>query len=268
MPRPPAMHETAYERNQRANPLTRWLHGFRYRSILEIVDRLAAERPGQPLRVLEIGTAHGKLFEELDRRYEIRYVGIELDPAFCRTARERHGWRDNFELREGSAADPAMWRDLERPDLVVAMETLEHIPERADVRIIERVAALAPRCFVASVPVEVGPAIWIKNVGSRLTGYNRHKSYSWRDTFWAGLYQLDRLPPHGTGHRGFDWRWLAHTIRHYFVIRQIRRSPFPFVPTPLAFSVMFVTEPRVPAVVPAPAIAPTPQATPELAGSR
>lgn len=91
-------------------------------------------------------------------------------------------------------------------DIIVALETFEHIPEHDVVRIVEAVAASKPRLFVCSVPVEVGPAIWLKNVGSLVTGYMRHKEYRWSETFWAGLYQLDRLPPHGT--RACQLAWL------------------------------------------------------------
>jgi hypothetical protein len=137
--------------------------------------------------------------------------------------------------------------NLKRADIVVALETFEHIPEHDVVRIIEAIAASKPRFFVCSVPVEIGPAIWLKNVGSLVTGYMRHKEYSWPETFWAGLYQLDKLPPHGTGHKGFDWRWLAQTIRHNMKIKDIRKFPFSILPAAVAFSVFMVAEPRDPA---------------------
>ena len=236
--------ETYYEKNQRFNALTRWLHGFRYRNILALLRELSEQVGDRPLRVFEIGCAHGKLFDVLDREFSIEYVGVELNPLFFERARDRLEQRPNFTGILGSATDPAVYERVGHPDVVVAMETLEHIPEHDVVRIVERIAALEPRMFICSVPCEVGPALWFKNVGSLLTGYVRHKSYRWRDTFWAGLYQLDRLPPHGTGHRGFDWRWLAQTIRHSMRIREIRRSPLQVVPPGLALSVMFVAVPR------------------------
>jgi hypothetical protein len=133
---------------------------------------------------------------------------------------------------------------LEHADVLVAMETCEHIPEHDVVRIIEAVAAARPAVFVCSVPVEIGPSIWLKNVGSLVTGYMRHREYRWAETFWAGFYQLDRLPPHDTGHKGFDWRWLAQTIRHNMRVVEVRRFPFGFLPAAIAFSVFMIAEPR------------------------
>ncbi len=237
---------TSYERKQSFNPVISWLHSFRYRQILEVFDRLAAEIGDRPIRVVEVGAAYGKLFEVVGAHHALDFTGIEMQTLRVEEARTRHGHLPNFRIRQGSAADPAMWEGIVEPDIVVALETLEHIPERDVVRVIEHIAALGPRRFVCSVPVEVGPALWCKNVGSWAVGYVRHKEYLWSETFWGGLYRLDRLPPHSIGHRGFDWRWLAHTIRHYFAITAIHRFPSPLLPTALSTSVFIEATSRLP----------------------
>lgn len=243
MPDAARAQETAYERIQRFNALTRWLHSQRYRHMLDIVGRLQRETPGRPLRIVDIGCAVGRLYTVLDQRFPIEYVGIDHDAEFIRVALERYGSRPNFQARCAEVADPGVFAGIESPDLVCALETLEHIPERDSIRIVEAVSRLAPRRFVCSVPVEVGPALWIKNVGSLLLGYERHRQRPWREVFWVGIYRLNRLPPHRTGHAGFDWRWLAQTIRHFMHVREMRKSPVPFLPAAFAFSVMFVAEP-------------------------
>jgi SAM-dependent methyltransferase len=234
--------ETQYEKNQRFNALVSWLHTRRYRTILALLEKISREKGGAPIRVVDIGCAHAKLFSVLNERLPIVYTGIEVNARFVEAARARYGSHPNFSIIHDSAvrALPAQGH----ADVIVALETLEHIPEHDVVRIVEAVAAARPGCFVASVPVEIGPAIWLKNVGSLLTGYMRHRDYRWRETFWAGLYQLDRLPPHGTDHIGFDWRWLAQTIRHNMKIVELRKLPFRWLPAALAFSVYFVAEPR------------------------
>ncbi len=123
------------------------------------------------------------------------------------------------------------------------METLEHIPEHIVVRIVEQIARARPKLFLCSVPNEVGPMIWIKNLGSALMGYNRHHSYSWRDTFCASIARFDKLPVHSTSHKGFDWRWLAHTILHNVRIRRYLTTPIRGIPRFLSPSIIFVCEP-------------------------
>lgn len=233
--------ETEYERNQRFNFLVSYLHSLRYRNILTLFKAIARETNGKPIRVIDIGCAHAKLFSVLNERFDIDYTGIEINPVCVEAARSRYAGDPNFRVIHDSATNALA--NLKHADVIVALETFEHIPEHDVVRIVEAVAAAKPGLFVCSVPVEIGPAIWLKNVGSFVTGYMRHKEYRWSETFWAGLYQLDRLPPHDTGHKGFDWRWLAQTIRHSMKIKETRRFPLS-LPAAVAFSVFMIAEPR------------------------
>jgi len=234
--------ETRYERNQRFNALVSWLHSIRYKNILRVFEAMSRGRDASRITVVDIGCAHAKLFSILNDRFVIDYTGIEIDPLYADTARSRYAHNANFRVINDSVANCTA--HLQRADIVVALETCEHIPEHEVVRIIEAIGEARPGMFVCSVPVEIGPAVWIKNVGSFVTGYMRHREYRWAETFWAGVYQLDRLPPHGTGHKGFDWRWLAQTVRHNMRLIELRRFPFDILPTAFAFSICMIAEPR------------------------
>jgi hypothetical protein len=234
--------ETEYERNQQFNFVVSYLHSLRYKSILSVFKAATREAGGKPIRVVEIGCAHAKLFSLLNPRFEIDYTGIEIDPVSVEAARSRYANYPNFRIMQEPAQDAVAL--FEAADIVVALEALEHIPEHDVVRIIEAVGAARPRLFVCSVPVEIGPAVWLKNVGSLAMGYMRHKSYTWSETFWAGLYQLDKLPPHDIRGKGFDWRWLAQTIRHNMKIKEIRKFPLGILPAAVASSVFMIAEPR------------------------
>lgn len=247
MQQKPYVTETEYERKLKSKALVRWLHSFRYKHLTAIVGGLSERTDGRPLKIVEVGCAHAALFGLLNTRFSIEYTGIELSEEFARVAAERHGGNGNFRVINDAAQN--VLRGLDRPDLVVALETMEHIRERDVVRIMEAIADLGPDLFVCSVPVELGPIIWFKNVGSLLIRYNRRGRFNWsafRDTFWAGFYQVGRLPLHDVGHTGFDWRWLGQTIRHNMNIREIRTLPFGFLPAGLATNVMFLAEPRTP----------------------
>lgn len=238
----PSEQKTDYEKNQSFNKMVASLHGVRYKNILNVFDTLSQTITDRPIKVVEIGCAYGKLYTLLNARYNIDFIGIEVEPVFIEAARSRHGHQQNFQLVPASATESQTF--MQAADVIVALETLEHIPEHDVVRLVETIAAAKPSWFICSVPVEVGPSVWFKNVGSWISGYMRHKEYTWPETFWAGLYQLDKLPPHGTGHKGFDWRWLAQTIRHHMSIQETRRFPCRFLPAGFAFSVFMIAKPR------------------------
>jgi SAM-dependent methyltransferase len=236
------MNSTGYEQKQQFNSVVSWLHSFRFQHIVQVFESLREKVADRPIRVVEIGCAHGKLFSFLNERFRVDYTGIDVSAESLNLARSRHGHHENFALVHGPAQDE-MGRFC-GVDVVVALETLEHIPEAVVVRIVEAVAAAKPGMFVCSVPVEVGPAVWAKNVGSWLAGYSRHREYTWGETFWAGLGDLEKVPVHGTGHKGFDWRWLAQTVRHNMRVREIRKFPIGFMPAATSSSVFMIAESR------------------------
>jgi SAM-dependent methyltransferase len=206
------------------------------------MEEFAGARPSsEPIHILDIGCGTAKLYGLLDERFPIDYLGCEIDTESIEAARSRYTKRPNFKLANQSITSGDV--SLCKYDVIVALETLEHIPEHDVVRLVESIAMARPKLFICSVPVEVGPTVWLKNVGAWLCRYPRYKEYTWGQTFWAGCYQLDKLPIHQTGHMGFDWRWLAQTIRHNMKIREFRRFPIHWLPAPVSSSVFIVAEP-------------------------
>ncbi|MET0069631.1 MAG: class I SAM-dependent methyltransferase [Candidatus Thiodiazotropha sp.] len=194
------------------------------------------------MRIIDIGCAHAKLYSILNGKFKLDYIGIDPNADYVQAAQERYQGKSNFRIINDTAEKQLHL--ITDADIVVALETFEHVPEHIVVRIVEVIAKTQPKLFICSVPVEVGPAIWIKNLGSLASGYMRHTEYTWKETFWAGVGRLDKLPPHGTGHKGFDWRWLAQTIRHNMRIKEMRKFPFRVFPAWLSTSVFFIAEPR------------------------
>lgn len=220
-----------YEQNQDRNFITRYLHSFRYKNLIAEVRALP-----EPIKVLDIGCGPGKAFEILSNQYNIDYLGIDISEEFIAEARSRY---PSAKFKRANAAD---YKPDESFDLVIALETLEHIPENAVVRILENVAQnIRPKLFLASVPIEVGPSVAIKYLGSAAMGYNR-TSGSLFQVMRAATYQLDAIPRHETGHLGFDWRWLAQTIRHNLDLDRCVSMPWSWLPKWLAPSIIFIAK--------------------------
>jgi SAM-dependent methyltransferase len=234
---------TTYEANQNFNSVTRYLHSIRFGNLMACLAELSYQITDRPIEVLELGCNTGRAYEAMDARFRVNYRGVDLDEEVIAIARQRYAGRNNCTFLLADAADP-QFVEPGSADIVVALETLEHIPEATVVRIVENVAGvIRPRLFIVSVPIEIGPAIWVKYLGSKLMGYRRSRTYTWRDAFWAGLYNLNRVPTHGVQHRGFNWYWLEQTVRHNAQLRESRSMPFRWLPKWLAPSVMFIAEP-------------------------
>jgi SAM-dependent methyltransferase len=239
MPRASDHHIVAdYRRFQAHNAALAWHHSRRYLALARIVR---GANLGWPVRVLDIGCGDAAVFPVLDACAPIEYVGIDSSAYFVPAARESYGACPNFSALHLSALDLPGLLALSRPDIVAALETLEHIPDDDVARVIANVAALRPTVFVCSVPVEVGPAVWAKNIASFLMRYHRHREYSWRETFWAGLY---RLPEHRGTHKGFDWRKVTEEIGRHMRIQRIERFPSQLLPAALSASVFIVAAPK------------------------
>lgn len=234
----------AYEKTLAHNAATRWLHSFRFVHAKQVAKDLHMRFPDRPLRVLELGCAHGKLADALAEVVPVEYVGVDTQSDFIEEAKRRTRVADARFVHADFTQPFALEKLDFQPDIVFALETLEHNSERATPYVFYQIKQLRPHMFVCSVPVEVGPSVWLKNVGSLLCGYSRHEEYTWLETFWAGLGAFDKLPMHTTGHKGFDWRHLAHSMRQYFVIDEIRKFPFQFVPAALSSTVFIISRPR------------------------
>lgn len=235
---------TDYEKAQNFNKMIAYIHSIRFKRVIKIFTQLEKNRT-TPINVLEIGTANGKLYEILDKRFSIKYVGIEINSKSVEVVKERYSHKDNFKIIHDSVLNVIEEIKKYDIDVIIALETLEHIPERLVVRLMEQFALTKAKLFLFSVPVEVGPIIWIKNISSFLMGYYRHKQYTLKETFWASIYKLYKLPPHHQAeHKGFDWRWLAQTIHQNLEIKSIQKFPFKWLPAALANSLFFIVKKR------------------------
>jgi SAM-dependent methyltransferase len=238
----PKVSAQLYEQLQDFNSITRRLHSYRHRNLRGLMTELRGQIPDRPIRALEIGCAAGRTYGMLAQDFPLDYLGIDFRPDRVALAQQRYADRP-ARFVHGDATDKAFYLP-DSADIVFALETLEHIAEGRVVRIVEDVCrTVRPRLFVVSVPVEIGPTVWVKALGSRLMGYDRAAGYNASDLFWAGLGQLNRVRTHEHNHRGFNWRWLEQTIRFNARLRETRSMPFAWLPRGLATNVMFIAEP-------------------------
>ena len=228
-----------YEKTQNFNFITKGLHLTRYRNLEKIIIKISKKNP--KLKVVDVGCGLAKTYEVISALgIGFNYVGIEIKKYCAELANERYGKNDNFTYINKSVENA--YDEFNDADIVIGLESFEHIPESIVVKTIEAIGESNCKYIYLTVPNEIGPAIFIKNIGSFLMGYKRYKEYSWQETFSASIYNLDRVERHGTGHKGFDWRWLAHTLRQNCKILRYTSSPFNFIPKFISPSIGFVCQ--------------------------
>jgi SAM-dependent methyltransferase len=184
------------------NVLTRWSHRRRSRAALAIL------RGRRFPQVADVGGADGWFLRELvDAEIADGGATLDIDPALLDAGREQSAGYPtlDFVLSEPEALEPLRGTF----DLVACLETLEHVEDPEAV--LDTVVSLArPGGAVqVSVPVEVGPALFAKQLGRWLAnrrgdyGYGR---YPWRELVRAGLLWdtdgIDRDNLHS--HKGLD----------------------------------------------------------------
>jgi SAM-dependent methyltransferase len=237
-----------HEQNEQLNPVNRWLHSRRY----ELVRNWLQMHYGhKTVRILEIGVGYGRLFDELNPQLQIDYTGIELIEDLYKEAKQRHTGQANCRFILGSVLDSDVQKQLDASyDVIIALETCEHIPAR-NLPLVFDLLRNKLHCayFISSVPIEIGPTIFLKNAGSWLLHYGRFREYSARETLNAALSRIDKLPPHSADHayprhKGFDWRSYRYLLHQDFVINQTLHLPLGWLPACLSTNVMFIAQPR------------------------
>lgn len=233
-------HAELYESKQNFNFITRFLHSTRYKNLKKLI--ISAAKQKEFLKVIDIGCGPGKAYEVIQNMgLNFNYLGIDPNENFCEVALNRYGQFPNFSIICDTIEN--QFDELNDADVIIGLETFEHIPEAIVVRTLEQISKTNFIYFYITVPNEIGPALLIKNLGSAIMGYSRYKQYTWKETFFASIYNLDKLPRHSTEHKGFDWRWLAQTVRQNVSIIKITKNPSQFIPRYLSPSIGFICKP-------------------------
>lgn len=230
-----------YQDSLNHNFITRWVHSLRYQKVINIaIKNIPRSSSNIPLKILDIGAADCKLFEVLNNKFNIDYTAIEPAEHFNKYAIEKYGNNSNFRTLQKNAADREAYKLItNEPDIVVCLETFEHMDLFTRWKTIELIRQINPFLFVCSVPIEIGLSVGIKNLASFILRYSRHKNYTLAETFWAMIKRLDRLPPHREEHKSFDYRKLRILLENSF--KHVYSQTLPFnLPECISNSIFFM----------------------------
>tara|TARA_Y100000389_G_scaffold205131_1_gene263736 strand:+ start:6106 stop:6813 length:708 start_codon:yes stop_codon:yes gene_type:complete len=217
------------------NFITRYLHNRKYL----ITKKILCKHPRtQKINIIDIGCGSASMYEHLkDCNLNFNYIGIEPDKDLFDTATKNYGENDNFSILKDIIENNE--DILENSHVIIAMDSLEHIPYNNRNELIKKISQLQNKVFLVNVPNEVGPILAIKNIGSFLMGYPRYKEYSFIESVYATFYRIDKMKPHIDAHKGFDWRTLEYSLRYNFKNKVKVFTIYKLVPKFLSPSIYF-----------------------------
>jgi 2-polyprenyl-3-methyl-5-hydroxy-6-metoxy-1,4-benzoquinol methylase len=203
------MEKPSYNENFAAGLYGRH-HTERFKWLNKTSASMFSERSS--ISVLEVGCYDGKTLDFVPVAVH-RYVGFDagwedgLDLALQRFAN-----RDNYKFHQ-SVEPSDIANTPGRFDLIICMETFEHISPSKVGSYISAFAAKLDGFLVVTVPNEQGLPLLFKTVGAKLLGKSRD-SYGASEFANAFLGRMESVPR--SNHKGFDYMALAESLRRSF----------------------------------------------------
>ena len=212
------------------------MHLARYKWIQRELEKLKVDFTS----VFELGCFDGKLIDWLPER-EFRYVGMDANwDGGLDIAWEKYADHPEYEFIESST--PEELPDKEKFDISVSMETLEHVnPAQLDA-FLQRLANLTGQyCFV-TVPNEIGPVFFAKNIVKMFMGSSRN--YSFKEFFYHCLGRTDCVSNPKGGHKGFSYLQFIREFKEHFELVKTVGIPNSILPPYLNFGVGLIGRPK------------------------
>ncbi len=211
--------------------LTRWSHRKRMATILRSLDKKSFGK------VADVGCADGNILRLLLEAGVIKSgCGFDVDREGLAQARAASANYPSLSYFHVAELDPAQHKRAF--DLVLCLETLEHVKDPAEV-LGTAIGLCAPGGTVlVSVPIEVGPSIFFKQLGRWLanarTQQYGYEKYDLSELLACGCFWkipqsavVARKTQASLGHKGFDFRDVSRLIRKEAGSSRAVFSPMP-----------------------------------------
>jgi 2-polyprenyl-3-methyl-5-hydroxy-6-metoxy-1,4-benzoquinol methylase len=181
-------------------------HVQRFRWLSKNIASIFPERSS--ISVLEVGCYDGKTLEFVPVDVH-RYVGFDAGwGGGLDLARRRFATRGNYKFHQ--SVEPS---DIANTpghfDLIICMETFEHISPSKVGSYISAFAEKLEGFLLVTVPNEQGLPLLVKTVGAKLLGKSRD-SYDASEFANAFLGRMEYVPR--SDHKGFDYTALAKSL--------------------------------------------------------
>jgi 2-polyprenyl-3-methyl-5-hydroxy-6-metoxy-1,4-benzoquinol methylase len=217
--------------------MRKYFHEARFFWLTKVLRKLSVQQAS----VIELGCHDGKLLKYLSFQ-PTRYAGYDANWEdgidLAKKEWKGHAGYEFYTCNTPSAFNPG----LNKFDIAVCMETLEHLPLNELREYLARLKASTSGYLFVTVPNEKGPLFLLK-YGVKKIFLKVDEPYSWRELFYAAGGNLSKVKRNEYGHKGFDYKTLVLLMKEYFTILSIDTIPFSFLPSWMNFSIGIIARP-------------------------
>ena len=213
------------------NPVKRWLQSHR---LIDAIALVEGKLP-PPNCILDFGAGNGELCKHLAERFpHARIICYEPAPFLMEEAKENLAGHSRVEFFLDIKDVP-----LDSVDILFCLEVFEHLPKAQTEEALGQIKGLLKKNgkAIIGVPVEIGLPALYKGLFRMTRRFGKFDA-SIKNVLLSALFSppKDRpteeiaagLPWHHE-HLGFDYRRLGATLKSWFVIQQVKASPFPWL---------------------------------------
>jgi SAM-dependent methyltransferase len=215
-----------------------WFHGARFYWVIQQISKHKCSTSS----VLELGCFDGKLIDYLPA-LPSRYVGYDANwEGGLDLAKIKYGSNPCFEFIMARSAGDINLVKMDKFDLAVSMETLEHIDDDDTILgYLDLISRHLDGYFLITVPNEKGLIFATKYLAKKLLSKDAEK-FTLSEFINATIGRMDRVPR--LQHKGFDYNRLIDMVEKYFRVVEISGHPFSLLPYSLCFGVGIVARSR------------------------
>jgi len=192
--------------------------------------------------VLELGCFDGKLIDLLPKEPS-RYVGFDANwEGGLDLAKRKWANKLNFSLFQASSPEEMQLDSDDTFNIVVAMETLEHVPPEMVDGYLRKIAQHLEGYLFVTVPNEKGIVFLAKWLVKKVLSKDSDK-YSFSELVNATLGRMTLVDRRE--HKGFDYDSLIANIKQHFDVVEVSGHPLGFLPHSLCFGIGIVAKSKV-----------------------
>lgn len=230
------LNERDYLRHQNFNRLISFIHSTRYGWVVNKIKNKASENKNKTIKILDIGSGHSLIIEYLIKEnLNFEYIGIEPCKTYYSYAKKKYKNYKNINLINKKIEQ--VINDFVDIDIYLALESLGALTENELHNLIDNISIKDFKLFLCTVSNEIGPALLLKNIGSFLMRYERHKQYTLKNTLNSTFYRFHKNPPHKSTYVNFNWKNLLYKLHQKMNIMSIGKNPFNFIPSEISPSI-------------------------------